>query len=129
MSEIVILGLAGAAGTISRYAVSGWALGLLGERFPYGTLVVNVIGCFLLGVATELGMSTVTLSDTAKTALTVGFLGAFTTYSTFGFETIKAFEDGDWHLALANIGANLVVGLAAVCGGLALGRQLWGAAA
>jgi len=126
--ELLLIGVAGALGTLSRYALSGWAYRLLGERLPWGTLAVNVLGCFLLGLVMQVGLSTDALSRTARVAITVGFLGAFTTFSTFGYETMKAIEDGAWGAAGLNVALNLVVGFLAVAVGFGLARQVWGGA-
>src|SRR4030095_9553432 len=101
-----MLTVAGALGTRSRWAVSGWAYRLFGERFPYGTLLVNVIGCLLIGVVMEVSLLTDLLPPAWRVALTIGFLGGFTTFSTFGYETLRYLEDGAWWPALANVGAN-----------------------
>ncbi|RMF20026.1 MAG: fluoride efflux transporter CrcB, partial [Deltaproteobacteria bacterium] len=126
--EIVSLAVGGALGTLSRYAVSGWAYRLLGERLAYGTLVVNVAGCFLLAFIMQVGLTTDALPRTLRLAVTVGFLGAFTTFSTFGYETMRYLEDGAWLLAAANAGANLFIGLAACWAGLAVANVITGGA-
>jgi len=95
---------------------------LLGEGFPYGTLVVNVIGCLLLGLVMQLTLRSGAISAEWRIPLTVGFLGAFTTFSTFGYETVRLLADGAWGLAFANVGANLLVGFVAVWVGLMLAR-------
>lgn len=126
MREILSLAVAGAAGTLSRWALSGWTYRLLGDRFPYGTLAVNVLGCFLLGFLMHVALATEIIPADWRPPLTVGFFGAFTTFSTFGYETMRYMEDGAWWPALANIGANLALGLAAVFIGLFSARTLVG---
>jgi len=126
--DILLLALAGAVGTLSRYGLSGWAYRLFGERFPWGTLVVNVIGCFLLGLAMHVGTATELIPRSARLAMTVGFLGAFTTFSTFGFETHRYMESGAFLPAFANVAANVVLGFAAVWAGTGLGRVAFGGA-
>ena len=117
----------GALGAISRYAISGWVPQWFGTGFPYGTLVVNVVGCFLLGVVMYLGLTTTSvMSETTRTVLAIGFLGSFTTFSTFGYETFRYLEDGARWLAFVNVAANVLLGLAAVWAGLALARTVWG---
>jgi len=128
MQELLLLAAAGALGTISRYALGGFTHKLLGQNFPYGTLAVNVAGCFLIGFLMHLGLSTTLLSRTARMALTIGFLGAFTTFSSFSYETIRLIEQGLWQGALLNISANLILGLLATFGGLSLGRAIFGGA-
>jgi CrcB protein len=120
--EILFLATGGAAGTLCRYWATLAALRALGPRFAFGTLAVNVVGCFLLGFLMHwLGASAVP-SRALRLALTTGFLGGFTTFSTFGYETVHYLETGKPGLALANILSNVVIGVAATYGGLALGR-------
>ncbi len=126
MKEIFAIALAGALGTLSRYGLSGWSYRLLGERFAYGTLVVNVLGCLLLGMVMQIGLTGDIIPQSWRTPIAIGFFGAFTTFSTFGYETIRYVEDGAWGLALLNIATNLVLCLAAVAIGLAVGRALLG---
>jgi CrcB protein len=109
-----------------RFLVAGWVTGLLGAEFPYGTLVVNVLGSFLLGVVMHVGLATDLLSPTLRLALATGFLGGFTTYSTFNYETLLYVEQGVWERALANVVATL--GLCGVGGiaGTAVARWIVG---
>ena len=125
---VALIGLFGACGAVSRYAVGVTVFRWLGEGFAYGTLAVNVLGCFLLAVLAHLGTTTDLLEPDLRLALGVGFLGAFTTFSTFGYETMTYLEDGDWLLAAANVSANLVLGLVAVWAGLTLARYVYGGA-
>jgi len=126
MQELLLLAAAGALGTISRYALGGFTHKLLGQNFPYGTLAVNLIGCFLIGFLMHVGIATTLLSRTARMMLTIGFLGAFTTFSSFSYETIRLVEQGLWWGAGLNIMLNLTLGLLATIGGLALSRALFG---
>lgn len=125
---ILMIAMFGAVGAVSRYAVGLSVVYWLGDRFAFGTLAVNVVGCFLLALLVHVGTTTVLVPPDLRTALAVGLLGAFTTFSTFGYETMKFVEDGTWHLALANVVANLVLGLIAVWGGLAVARYIFGGA-
>ena len=122
---LLLVALFGAAGAVSRYEISTWLSRLVGGRFPAGTFAVNVAGCFALGLVMHLGLKT-DLSETTRLALTVGFLGALTTFSTFGYETVGYLQEEAWLLAFANVAANLVLGFAAVWLGLALGKFLVG---
>lgn len=128
MREVFILAIAGAAGTLCRWGLCGWAKRLLGGDFPYGTLAVNVLGCLALGVVMEIVLISDLLPHGWRAPLTVGFLGAFTTFSTFGYETMRYVEDGAWSSALTNIGANLVLGLAATWLGFVAARTAFGSA-
>lgn len=119
----VLVGVGGFAGANARYLLSRWIGVLVDTRFPLGTFVVNVSGAFALGI-----IGTITLerllpnSDEWRLAAGVGFLGAFTTFSTLGWETHALFEDGSWLTALANIALSVVVGLLAVRAGIVLAR-------
>ena len=128
MIEALALAVAGALGTLGRYAASGWAYNVFGEGFAYGTLVVNVVGCFLIGFLMQAGLATDLVPRTLRLALAVGFLGAFTTFSTFGYETLKYLEAGAWRLAAANVAANMVFCLTATWAGLVAARATVGGA-
>ena len=126
MSRFLWICAAGALGTGARYLLSGWALALLGAGFPYGTLAVNVVGSFLIGLVMQIGLATSLLSPTLRMTLTTGFIGGFTTYSTFNYETIRYVQDGAWKLAVGNVVITLAACLAAGFAGIALGRSLFG---
>ena len=126
MSRFLWICLGGAAGTGARYLLSGWALSALGVSFPWGTLSVNVIGSFLLGLLMQVGVATPVMSPTLRLALTTGVMGGFTTYSTFNWETMRYIQDGAWRLALGNVVLTLALCLAAGFAGVALGRSLFG---
>jgi len=128
MLKLLLIAGFGAAGALSRYALSGWVYRIAGENFPYGTLAVNLAGCFLLGLIVHIGQATDLIAENHRPALTIGFLGAFTTFSTFGYETFRQLEDGLWGAALLNVGANVLIGLIAVGAGLAAARGLVGGA-
>ncbi|XXT23733.1 fluoride efflux transporter CrcB [Sorangium sp. So ce429] len=97
------IGLGGAAGTLARYGLSTWCQQRFGAGFPYGTLAVNVIGSFLLGVILQVAATTELLSPTLRLALSTGLMGGFTTYSSFNYETIKLFEEGAWWVGALNV--------------------------
>jgi CrcB protein len=118
------IGLAGAAGALGRYAVGGLVLRGRETAFPWGTLVVNVSGCFLLGLVFTVLTERFAVAPVFRTALTVGFLGAYTTYSTFALETARLVEDGALGLGLANVALSAVAGLGAVWLGIVLGRAI-----
>jgi CrcB protein len=118
------IGFAGFAGAISRYGVEGWVSDRTKTSFPWGTLVVNASGCFVLGLIFAVLTERFLPHPALRSALTVGFLGAYTTFSTFAFETVRLAEDGAWLFAAANVSASLLSGLVAVYAGLRLGRAL-----
>lgn len=117
----------GAIGAVSRYLISGWVAHLTRESpFPLGTLVVNATGAFVLGIVMGSTASggRFLVGPTARTFLTIGILGGYTTFSTFSYETIEALRLGDMRVALGNVAATVVVGIAACGLGLALGERL-----
>ncbi len=114
MLKIAIVGLGGFVGAICRYAITGLAHRLWATTFPIGTLVVNVAGCFFLGAVMYLVQSHGALSPNTRVFLTIGLLGALTTFSTFGYETVALLNDREFIYAVWNIMGNLVLGLAAV---------------
>jgi CrcB protein len=114
--------MAGAAGTLSRYWLGGLVQRICGESFPWGTLVVNGLGCFLFGFVWSLAEERLVISGETRFLILTGFMGAFTTFSTFAFETGEQLRDSEWLLALGNVAAQLILGLALVFLGTALGR-------
>ncbi|RME28825.1 MAG: fluoride efflux transporter CrcB [Deltaproteobacteria bacterium] len=126
MRNLLFISLAGAFGAGSRYLVSGWAYRVLGDRLPFGTMTVNLLGCLAAGALLEVGLNSDAIPPSLRNALAIGFLGAFTTFSTFEYETFRMLEDGRVLAALSNVGIQLVAGLAAVGGGIALGRLVVG---
>lgn len=122
--ELLWLALAGAAGTLSRYALAGLVQSLAGEKFPWGTLTVNVVGCLLFGLTWTLAEQRLVISGQSRLIILTGFMGAFTTFSTFGFETGEFLRDSQWWHAAGNLLANNLLGLLGVFLGVALGRWL-----
>jgi len=121
---LIAIGFAGALGALARYGVTLAALRWLGEDFPYGTLCVNLAGCFLLGVLAELTMEDAGLAPQTRAILGTGFLGAFTTFSTFGMDTYRAMQAGAWGVAASNVAINVVGGIILVAAGVALASAL-----
>lgn len=124
MEKIVWIGVAGALGALARYELGAFVQKIGGAAFPWSTLVINVLGCLLFGIIWALAEGRGLISPDLRTILLTGFMGAFTTFSTFAFETEAFFRDGQVLLAFANIGLQLVIGLAAMTLGQALGRLL-----
>lgn len=114
---------AGAAGAVCRWGLSRLAQVVFGYGWPYGTLVVNALGCFLFGLVFETFRGRVPDESHLRLLLLTGFAGAFTTYSTFAFETWELAYERHALLAGANVALHLVLGLAAVVLGVALGRM------
>ena len=126
MREIIYITLAGGMGALGRYYMTGLVHRLLGHGFPYGTLVVNLVGSFLIGLVMQISMSTDLVPRSLRLAFTLGFLGAFTTFSTFSYETLGYLEDSLWLMAGINILTNVVSGIIAAFIGMALGRVILG---
>jgi CrcB protein len=126
MTRVLFIGLAGALGTLSRYFVGVWAGRALGAGFPYGTLIVNVVGCFLIALVSQLALSTTLISPTMRLTLTTGFMGGLTTYSSFNYETTTLLRERGWAAGLTNIGLTLAVCFAAGLLGLVVARRLAG---
>jgi CrcB protein len=122
MRIILVLAVAGALGTLSRYGLGGLAQRLMGVGFPYGTLVINILGCLAIGYVMQIALNTDIIPVTVRVAVTIGFLGAFTTFSTFSYETLRFFEEGELISAMLNIAMNVGLGLAATLLGTVLGR-------
>ncbi len=103
MSRFLWICLGGAAGTGARYLLGGWLLAALGASFPYGTLAVNLIGSFLIGVIMQVSFTTRLIAPALRLALTTGFMGGFTTYSTFNYETVRYFREGGLYMGFLNL--------------------------
>lgn len=124
MDKIVWIGVAGALGALARYELGGLVQKISGAAFPWSTLAVNVLGCLAFGLIWSLAEGRGLISPDLRTILLTGFMGAFTTFSTFAFETDGFFRAGQYGLGFANIGLQLVIGLVAMAAGQALGRLL-----
>jgi CrcB protein len=103
MVKFFMICLGGAIGTGARYLISGWALRIFGSSFPYGTLTVNLLGSFLIGVINYIGLNSEMISPTVRIFLTIGVMGGFTTYSSFNYETLQYLQEGIWFLGILNL--------------------------
>jgi fluoride exporter len=119
-----LVAIFGAAGAVSRYALDGWVSGLTHGQFPWGTFVVNLLGAFALGLVVAITTERLLPHPNWRVALGIGYLGSFTTFSTYTYESVKLAEDGALTLALLNSAGMLALGLLAAAAGLALGRTL-----
>lgn len=115
MSNFLLVFLGGGLGATARYATSLWSARVLGTGFPWGTLVVNLVGCFLIGVLFAAAEKTDLFSHSVRLFLGVGFLGGFTTFSSFGLDTIEAARSGDYAVMALNMLANNIGGIL-LCG-------------
>ena len=120
--RVLLLAGAGACGTLARYGLGGLVHRLVNTTWPLGTWVVNVAGSFLFGAIWALADERGLIGVEARIVLLAGFMGAFTTFSTFSFETVQLLRDGQWAMASCNAAAQVLVGLAAVFIGMAAGR-------
>jgi len=126
MNQLIVIALGGACGSVVRFLVSSGVYQWLGRGFPYGTLAVNVIGSFLIGLLAEaLILQRVTFALEYRAAILVGFLGGFTTFSSFSLETIYLIEQGALSKAALNIAGSVFACLLAVWLGLLAGRSLY----
>jgi CrcB protein len=123
MINFLFVGIFGALGAMTRYGTGLLMIRLFGESFPWGTLCVNVVGCFALGMLKENWLPLEDLHGSLRIGLAVGLLGALTTFSTFSYETVALIELNRPIAAAANIVANLVVGLSAVGMGVLFARS------
>lgn len=124
MSKYLLIAGFGAAGAVSRYAVDSWVSEITGGQMPWGTLTVNVLGAFLLGVLVAVTTERLLLDQNWRIGLGIGFLGSFTTFSTYAYESVRLAEDSAWALTLANVFGMVVLGLTAAIAGLAVGRAI-----
>ena len=121
---IIYIALGGVAGTLSRYGLEGWIQARTGSGFPVGTLVVNISGSFLLGFILRIATGAAIIAPDVRAGLTIGFCGAFTTMSTFSYESVTLLNDGDYVRAGLYMGATILGCLAAIMTGAALGNKL-----
>ncbi|HEY6838477.1 MAG TPA: fluoride efflux transporter CrcB [Geobacteraceae bacterium] len=112
MATAVFIAIFGALGCLTRYWLSGWVYTVVGRSFPYGTLAVNVVGAYLIGLIMEFSLRSTLVSPTLRIGLTIGFLGGLTTFSTFSYETFRLLEEGDFLFAVVNVLVSVVVCLA-----------------
>ncbi len=124
MSQVLTIAAGGALGALMRFWVSSGVYAMLGRGFPYGTLAVNVLGSFVMGFLYILFLERMSVSPEWRAALLIGFLGAFTTFSTFSIETLNLIEQADYAKAGLNMILSVAACLFACWGGLILGRHL-----
>jgi CrcB protein len=126
MQAVLLIGLGGMLGANARYLVSVWAAGRFGTAFPYGTLIINVSGSALLGFILTLAMARFSNDPTPRLLLATGFLGAYTTFSTFAFETVALVRQGSLRSALGNAVGSTAVSVLGACAGILLATLLAG---
>lgn len=124
MTKFIIIGMGGFFGAISRYIVSDWAAQKWGATFPYGTLLINLTGSFLLGLFLTVATERLLVDPRVRLFFATGFLGAFTTFSTFTYESAELWLNGGRGLGLTNLVVSVVSGLLMALLGIWLGKQL-----
>ena len=126
MGRIVLIGIGGFIGSVFRYVLGGYVQQWTrSAEFPYGTLAVNLVGCLIIGLLSHLAETRGIFTAESRAFIFIGLLGGFTTFSSFGNETINLWRDGENLFALANVGAHIVLGLGAVWLGRVLAYLIW----
>jgi CrcB protein len=121
--RITLIAVFGAIGTLARYGLQGFVQFRTGGTFPYGTLIVNLTGCFLLGLIGQYTLNRMLISPDLRMAIAVGFFGGYTTFSSFGWETAKMMEGGEWLRASAYVCASVIFGLLLSVAGIRLANK------
>ena len=121
--RIALIAVFGAVGTLARYGLQGLVQVRAASTFPYGTLLVNLSGCFLLGLIGQFTLNRLVISPDWRVAIAVGFFGGYTTFSSFGWETAKMLEDGEWLRATTYVGASVFAGLLLSVAGIRLANR------
>ena len=124
MGHLLLIGAGGFAGATTRYLVDGRVAAWAGTSFPWGTLAVNLAGSLLVGILFATIVERAALAPELRGPLMIGFIGSFTTFSTWALESWRMVEDGAWLYAGLNLGGSLLLGLAAVVAGIAIGRAI-----
>ena len=121
--RLLLIAIFGAVGTLARYGLQGVVQVRSANTFPFGTLLVNLTGCFLLGLIGQFTLNRMVISPDWRVAIAVGFFGGYTTFSSFGWETAKMLEAGEWAWATAYVGASVVAGLLLSVAGIRLANR------
>lgn len=124
MEQLLYIALLGALGCLCRYFLSGFVYSVFGSGFPYGTLAVNIVGAFLIGLIMEFSIRSALIPPALRIAVTIGFLGGLTTFSTFSLETFRLLEEGAPAMAFLNVLVSVVSCLACTWIGIITARAL-----
>ena len=120
--RLLLIAIFGAVGTLARYGLQGFVQVRTGA-FPYGTLLINLTGCFLLGLIGQFTLNRMVIPPDWRVAIAVGFFGGYTTFSSFGWETAKMLEEGEWMLASTYVAASVLVGIFLSVAGIRLANK------
>jgi len=121
--RLALIAIFGAIGTLARYGLQGVVQVRTASTFPFGTLLVNLTGCFLLGLIGQFTLKHMVISPDWRMAIAIGFFGGYTTFSSFGWETAKMLEAGEWAWATAYVGASVMAGLLLSVAGIRLANK------
>jgi fluoride exporter len=122
--RLFLIAAFGAVGTLARYGLQGVVQIKMGSTFPYGTLLINLTGCFFLGLIGQLLLNRMIVPPEWRMAIAIGFFGGYTTFSSFGWETAKMLESGEWLRATTYVAASVVFGLLLSVAGIRLANQI-----
>jgi len=121
--RLLLIAVFGAAGTLARYGLQGLVQVRVGSTFPWGTLFINLTGCFFLGLIGQMMLNRMMVSSELRVAIAVGFFGGYTTFSSFGWEAAKMLEAGEWLRSMTYVAASMVLGLLLSVAGIRLGNR------
>ena len=121
--RLLLIAVFGAVGTLARYGLQGLVQVRVGSTFPWGTLLINLIGCFFLGFIGQMMLNRMMVSSELRVAIAVGFFGGYTTFSSFGWEAAKMLESGEWLRSMTYVAASVVLGLLLSVAGIRLGNR------
>ncbi|HKN26226.1 MAG TPA: fluoride efflux transporter CrcB [Candidatus Acidoferrum sp.] len=121
--RLFLIAVFGAMGTLARYGLQGLVQVKMGSTFPYGTLAINLTGCFFLGLIGQFTLNRMVISPELRMAIAVGFFGGYTTFSSFGWETAKMLEAGEWIWATTYVATSVVLGLFLSVAGIRLASR------
>ena len=121
--RLLLIAVFGAIGTLARYGFQGLVQVKMGSTFPYGTLAINLTGCFFLGLIGQFTLNRMVISPELRMAIAVGFFGGYTTFSSFGWETAKMLEAGEWLWATTYVASSVVLGLFLSVAGIRLASR------
>lgn len=121
--RLLLIAVFGAIGTLARYGLQGLVQVKMGSTFPYGTLAINLTGCFFLGLIGQFTLNRMVISPELRMAIAMGFFGGYTTFSSFGWETAKMLEAGEWLWATTYVASSVVLGLFLSVAGIRLASR------